>query len=127
MSTNDDNNDQQCNGGGEETLSTKECTSSEQNNVDTITDGIDRVALLDNVSTCACCGKEGNSDDMNTCNKCKMVKYCATQHAKRNTEQNIKRPVREEWRSYMMNNYSKKSSVRSVQSVYKSYQLKMMQ
>jgi len=26
--------------------------------------------------TCATCGKEGNSDDMNTCNKCKMVKYC---------------------------------------------------
>ena len=25
---------------------------------------------------CASCGKEGNSDDMNTCNKCKMVKYC---------------------------------------------------
>ena len=26
--------------------------------------------------TCANCGKEGNSDDMNTCNKCKEVKYC---------------------------------------------------
>ena len=26
--------------------------------------------------TCAACGKEGNSDDMNTCNKCRMVKYC---------------------------------------------------
>jgi hypothetical protein len=25
---------------------------------------------------CANCGKEGNSNDMNTCNKCKMVKYC---------------------------------------------------
>ena len=25
---------------------------------------------------CASCGKEGNSDDMNTCNKCKTVKYC---------------------------------------------------
>lgn len=28
------------------------------------------------VSVCANCGKEGNSDNMNTCNKCKMVKYC---------------------------------------------------
>ena len=26
--------------------------------------------------TCASCGKEGNSSDMNTCNKCKSVKYC---------------------------------------------------
>ena len=25
---------------------------------------------------CANCGKEGNSNDMNTCNRCKMVKYC---------------------------------------------------
>jgi len=28
------------------------------------------------VSVCANCGKEGNSDDMNICNKCKMAKYC---------------------------------------------------
>ena len=28
------------------------------------------------ISACANCGKEGNSDDMNTCNKCKSVKYC---------------------------------------------------
>ena len=27
-------------------------------------------------STCAACGKEGNSSDMNICNKCKEVKYC---------------------------------------------------
>jgi hypothetical protein len=25
---------------------------------------------------CAACGKEGDSDNMNTCNKCKEVKYC---------------------------------------------------
>ena len=25
---------------------------------------------------CANCGKEGDSDNMNSCNKCKMVKYC---------------------------------------------------
>jgi len=28
------------------------------------------------LSICANCGKEGSSDKMNTCNKCKMVKYC---------------------------------------------------
>ena len=28
------------------------------------------------ITICAACGKEGNSDNMNTCNKCKMVKYC---------------------------------------------------
>ena len=52
----------------------KECTSCEQKN-DGIIEGIDSV-VLDNMSTCACCGKEGNSDDMNTCNRCQMVKYC---------------------------------------------------
>ena len=58
--------------------SIKERTSCEQNNVDSITEGIDSVAILDSttLSMCAACGKEGNSDDMNTCNKCKMVKYC---------------------------------------------------
>jgi len=29
-----------------------------------------------NVSVCANCGKKGSYNDMNTCNKCKMVKYC---------------------------------------------------
>jgi len=53
-----------------------ECISCEQNNVDNITEGIESVALLDDMSMCANCGKEGNSDDMNTCNKCKSVKYC---------------------------------------------------
>jgi len=28
------------------------------------------------VSVCANCGKEGSSDNMNICNKCKQVKYC---------------------------------------------------
>ena len=53
----------------------KECTSCEQNN---ITEGIEGVALKDTTSVCACasCGKKGDSDNMNTCNKCKMVKYC---------------------------------------------------
>jgi len=57
--------------------SRKECTSCEQNNnVDDITEGINSIAVLDDVTTCANCGKEGKDSDMNTCNKCKMVKYC---------------------------------------------------
>jgi len=78
-SSNDDNDDDDKHGGGSgEMISSKKvCTSCEQNYIDNITEGIDSMALLnDNMSTCANCGKEGNSDDMNTCNKCKMVKYC---------------------------------------------------
>ena len=30
----------------------------------------------EDISICANCGKEGSSGNMNTCNKCKMVKYC---------------------------------------------------
>lgn len=30
----------------------------------------------DTITICAACGKEGKSDNMNTCNKCKSVKYC---------------------------------------------------
>ena len=60
-------------GGSEEiTSSKKECTSCEQNNV---TEGINSVGM-DDMSTCANCGKEGNSNDMNICNKCQLVKYC---------------------------------------------------
>ena len=46
--------------------------------VENITEDLNSVTLLTNTSTstCACCGKEGSSDNMNTCNKCKMVKYC---------------------------------------------------
>ena len=78
MGTADDNNnrDQRCGDNGELPPSKKECTSCEQNNVDDITEGIDSMAIQKDMSTCAACGKEGNSDDMNTCNKCKSVKYC---------------------------------------------------
>ena len=31
---------------------------------------------IDNVITCVACGKEGEEDSMNICNKCKMVHYC---------------------------------------------------
>ena len=74
MSTPD--NDKQCSDSGEMTSNKEECISNEQINVENITEGIDSLAVLDDMSTCASCGKEGNSNDMNTCNKCKMVKYC---------------------------------------------------
>lgn len=75
--TTTDNNDQHP-GSSREITSSKndECISCVQTDVDAVTEGIDTVAILDDTSTCAACGKEGNSDDMNTCNKCKSVKYC---------------------------------------------------
>ena len=77
MSTTDDDNDDKCGGVSDEiTSNKKECISCEQNNVDNITEGINSVAILDDKSKCASCGKEGNSNDMNICNKCKMVRYC---------------------------------------------------
>ena len=77
MSTTDDNDDQHGDSSDEMTSNKKDCTSCEQNiNVDNITEGIGSAALLDDTSTCANCGKEGNSNNMNICNKCKMVKYC---------------------------------------------------
>ena len=76
MSTIDDNNDQSDGDCEEMKSSNKECISCEQNNIDNITESIDSVAILDDMSACANCGKEGNSKGMNICNKCKMVKYC---------------------------------------------------
>jgi len=71
MSTNDDTA-----GGRDEMKSnTDKCISCEQN-IDTITEGIDTIAILDVTSMCANCGKEGNINNMNICNKCKSVKYC---------------------------------------------------
>jgi len=75
MSTSDNDNDQG-GGSGDMKSNEKECTSCEQTNLNNITEGIDSVAIKDDISMCAACGEEGNSDDMNTCNKCKMVKYC---------------------------------------------------
>jgi len=78
MSSTDEDKDDidQHGGGGKDLLaSKKECTSCEQNNIDNITEGINGMGVSD-TSTCASCGKEGNSDDMNICNKCKSVKYC---------------------------------------------------
>ena len=76
-----DDRDQLCGGGGGhgsisgEIISSKnECTSCEQNNVDNIIEDVNSMAILSDISICASCGREGNSDDMNTCNKCSMQK-----------------------------------------------------
>jgi len=76
--TGDNNDEDQLSGDGGSrdmvSMSKNECASDEQSGIDNITKGIDSVA--NDMSTCANCGKEGNSDDMNTCNKCNMIKYC---------------------------------------------------
>ena len=52
------------------------------NNIDAISDNLDKVTVSDDLktnitlSTCANCGKKGSDSDMNTCNRCNMVKYC---------------------------------------------------
>ena len=54
--------------------------STNCSNVDAVSEELDKVVISDvscsDMSICANCGKEGNSDSMNTCNKCKEVKYC---------------------------------------------------
>ena len=45
--------------------------------VDAVSSDIEKMNIsTDNTSVCANCGREGNSNSMNICNKCKMVKYC---------------------------------------------------
>jgi len=63
------------NSGEEDTISEKKCTSCEQNIEHTKTNDTEVNASATDmiVSICANCGKEGAN---NTCNKCKMVKYC---------------------------------------------------
>ena len=55
--------------------------------------------------TCASCGKESNIDDMNTCNKCKSVKYCNAACKKKHRKKHKKAYVREEWQSYTKRHY----------------------
>ena len=74
MSTCNNNNDQ-CGDSGGIKSSNKVYTSCEQTDVNNITEGIDSIAIQDDISICANCGKEG-SDVNNICNKCKQVKYC---------------------------------------------------
>ena len=59
--------------------------SSSNDDIDAVAEGMNRVDISDSNNddtsevskeTCAACGKEGNSDVMNVCNKCKSVKYC---------------------------------------------------
>jgi len=116
--TTTDNNDQHPGGSGEITSSKKEeCKSCEQN-TDTITEDFNSVAILDDKSTCASCGKEGNSDDMNTCNKCKMVKYCNAACKKKHRKKHKKKCEERVAELHETSNYSKSLLlVRSVQYV----------
>lgn len=59
--------------------------NSNIDDIDAVTEGVHRVDISDSNNDdtsevpkeiCAACGKEGKSCDMNTCNKCKSVKYC---------------------------------------------------
>jgi len=77
MSTIEDNNDLQQLGGSGEIISSTNAytyTSCHQNNVDKLPRITNMV--LGDTPKCSNCGKEGNSDKMNTCNKCNMAKYC---------------------------------------------------
>ena len=50
------------------------CVNSDA--IDAVTEGINKVCILNSeVQICANCGKE-STDVTNTCNKCKVVKYC---------------------------------------------------
>ena len=50
----------------------------------------------DAISVCANCGKEGSSDNMNICNKCKLVRYCnATCKKKHRSKKQCERRVAE--------------------------------
>ena len=99
--------------------SKREYTSCEQNNVDS-TEGIDSVAILDSttLSICAACGKEGNSDEMNTHATNVRWSSIAMRRARRNTDQSIKRLAKEGWLNYMKRHYSKRLSQKSVQYAY---------
>ena len=115
MSATDDNNGQQCGDNEEMKSSKEECTSCEQNTVDNITEGFNSVAISDVTSTCANCGKEGNSDDMNTCNKCKSVKYCNAACKKKHRSKHKKACERRVAELHDMSSCSK--SLRFVRSV----------
>ena len=73
-------------------------SSINTNAIDAVTEGINRIGILDSeIQICANCGKEG-SDVTNTCNKCKSVMYCNAackkKHRKKHKkecEENVKR------------------------------------
>ena len=56
----------------------RDSASTKSNNDDFVMNNmLQQMSMADNdVVVCANCGKEGSSNNMNTCNKCKMVKYC---------------------------------------------------
>jgi len=96
-------------------------SSSNIDDIDAVAEGMNRVDVSDSNNddifevskeTCAACGKEGNSDNMNVCNKCHMVKYCNAACKKKHRSKHIRRHVREEQPkllpSCMMKSYSRR-------------------
>ena len=59
-------------------ISSDDETSAKTDGVCEVNDMLQKMNTVDGniVSICANCGKEDSSDNMNTCNKCKQVKYC---------------------------------------------------
>ena len=55
----------------------------------------DAATNINSVAICAACGKEGDGDSMNTCNKCDLVKYCNAackkKHRKTHKQKCVKR------------------------------------
>ena len=55
-------------------------TKSNDDGICDVNDMLQNMSTGDNehngISVCENCGKEGSSDNMNTCNKCKQVRYC---------------------------------------------------
>ena len=55
-------------------------SSSTDNDAEKLTQQIEGLSIENDIGvkivTCAACGKEGEEDSMNICNKCKMVHYC---------------------------------------------------
>jgi len=75
MSSNNTEDNKQHSSIGDMTSNKKENTSCEQSNV-SVTERVESVAILKDTSICAACGKEGNSDNMNTCNKPRLGIIC---------------------------------------------------
>ena len=83
------NKDKICNDGASKSIDDGVCEVNDMlQNMSTIEKDKDNEVLLD---ICANCGEEGNNNDMNTCNRCKMVKYCNAACKKKHRSKHKKR------------------------------------
>jgi len=101
--------------GSDEATSEQVCTSCEEN----ISKDVKRVSI------CGNCGKKGNSDDMNTCNKCNEVKYCNAACKKKHRSKHKKvceRRVAENMRKLCSSNHQRLKIVIFVWLLYLSWQ-----